>query len=95
MILYVSYEAAKASDDQADEIHTAIVAAAGKPNVQRAMHNIWLIVTDLRPSEWTDRIEAALKKGDKLLISRLQRGTAGLNVNAATQWIAEHREDFT
>ena len=95
MILYMAYEAAKASDDQADEIHTAVVAAAGKANVQRALHNVWLIVTDIRPSEWVDRVEAALKKGDKLLISRLQRGTAGLNVNAATTWIAEHREDFT
>ena len=94
-MLYLAYEAAKAGDDQADEIHTAIVAAAGKASVQRAMRNVWIIVTDIRPSEWVDRVEAALKKGDKLLVSRLQRGTAGLNVNAATTWIAEHREDFT
>ena len=94
MILYVAYEAAKAGDDVTDAINTVIVAAAGKANVHRALSNVWLIVTDLRPSEWADKIEAGIKKGDKLLISRLQRGTAGLNVNASAQWISGHREDF-
>lgn len=94
MILYIAYESAKAGDDVADAINTVILAAAGKGNVHRALHNVWLIVTDIRPSEWTDKIEAGLHKGDKLLVSRLQRGTAGLNVNPAAQWIGAHREDF-
>jgi len=94
MILYIGYEAAKASEDAADAINTVIIAAAGKTNVQRALTNVWLIITDLRPSEWVDKIEAGVHKGDKLIVSRLQRGTAGLNVNAAATWIGAHREDF-
>jgi len=94
MILYVAYEPAKTSEDAADAIHTVVVAAAGRENAQRVLHNVWLVYGDIRASEWVDKIEAATHKGDKLLVSRLQRGSAALNLNAATQWISGHREDF-
>src|SRR6476646_4673110 len=94
MILWIAYEAGSAMKDAREDVHNAIREAAGARNVQRAMPNVWLVDTEESASAWVDTVEPALKKGDRIIVTKLQRGAAAMNITAATDWLKAHRESF-
>ena len=94
MILWIAYEAASAGSDAAEEVHNAIRAAAGARNVHRAMPNVWLVDSEDSASAWVDTVEPALNKGDRVIVTKLQRGAAAMNITPATDWLKVHRESF-
>ena len=94
MILWIAYEAGSAATDAREEVHNAIRQAAGARNVHRAMPNVWLVDSEETPSAWVDTVEPALHKGDRVIVTKLQRGAAAMNITAATNWLKEHRESF-
>jgi hypothetical protein len=94
MILWIAYEAASAANDARDDVHNAIREAAGARNVHRAMPNVWLVDSDESASAWVDTVEPALKKGDRVIVTKLQRGAAAMNITPATDWLKVHRESF-
>lgn len=94
MILWIAYEPAKADASVSDEVGTAIRAVVGSKNVHKAMPNVWLVDTDETPGVWIDKFDDVLKRGDKMLITRLQRGTAAVNITEATDWAKAHRDSY-
>ncbi len=63
-------------------------------NVHRAMPNVWLVDSEDSPSAWVDTVEPALNKGDRVIVTKLQRGAAAMNITPATDWLKVHRESF-
>ena len=94
MILWIAYEAAKADADASDGIHTTIRGEVGGRNMQRVLSNVWIIDTEERPSVWMDKFDEVIKPGDKIVITRLRRGMAGVNITDMTDWAKAHRESF-
>ena len=94
MILWIAYEAASAGNDAREEVHNAIRQAAGARNAHRAMPNVWLVDSEESASAWVDTIEPALHKGDRIIVTKLQRGAAAMNITPATDWLKAHRESF-
>lgn len=94
MILWIAYQPASGDADARDSMHGAIRVAAGAPNVFRAVEDGWLVDTDETPSKWMDKFDDMLKPKDKILITRLRRGAAAVNMTGATDWLKEHRESF-
>ena len=94
MILWIAYEAGSAIGDAREEVHNAIKTAAGARNVHRAMPNVWIVDSEESPSAWVDTVEPALGKGDRVIVTKLQRGAAAMNITPATDWLKIHRESF-
>lgn len=94
MILWIAYEPAKAEASASDAVASTIRAVVGARNLHKAMPNIWLVDTDETPGAWIDKFDDVLKRGDKMLITRLQRGTAAVNITDATDWAKAHRESY-
>lgn len=94
MILWITYEPAKADASASDEVGSTIREVVGGKNVHKAMPNVWLVDTDETPGVWIDKFDDVLKRGDKMLITRLQRGTAAVNITDATDWAKAHRESY-
>lgn len=94
MILWIAYEAASADGDAREAVHNAIRDAAGSRNFHRAMPNVWLVDSEDSPSAWVDTVEPALKRGDRVIVTKLQRGAAAMNITPATDWLKVHRESF-
>ncbi len=94
MILWIGYEAASTDGDASEAVHSAIREAAGARNCHRAMPNVWLVDSEDSPSAWVDTVESALKRGDRIIVTKLQRGAAAMNITAATDWLKVHRESF-
>jgi hypothetical protein len=94
MILWIAYEAAKSDADAGDGIHTTIRGEVGGRNMQRVLSNVWIIDTEERPSVWMDKFDDVIKSGDKIVITRLRRGMAGVNITDMTDWAKAHRESF-
>ena len=94
MILWIAYEPAKAEASASDDIHTTIRGVVGTRNAHRAMPNVWLVDSEESASAWVDTIEPALHKGDRIIVTKLQRGAAAMNITAATDWLKAHRESF-
>jgi hypothetical protein len=93
MILWIAYEAAGAGD-AGEEVHNAIRAAAGARNVHRAMPNVGLVDSEESPSAWVDTVEPALNRCDRVIVTKLQRGAAAMNITPATDWLKVHRDAF-
>lgn len=94
MILWIAYEPAKAEANASDSIHTTIRSDVGGRNMHRVVSNVWIIDTEDRPSVWMDKFDDVIKSGDKLVITRLRRGMAGVNITEMTDWAKAHRESF-
>jgi hypothetical protein len=94
MILWIAYEPAKAEASASDDIHTTIRGVVGARNAHRAMPNVWLVDTEESPGQWIDKFDDVLKHGDKMMITKLQRGTAAVNITDATDWAKVHRESY-